>query len=88
MFQLRHETEYCVPQGSILGQLLLNIDLIDLFLLCENDNIANYVDDTTPYTCAVDTAALIAELKFTSKKLLNWFEKIILKQILKNVITY
>ena len=76
-----------MPQGSILGQLLLNIDLIDL-LLCENDNIANYVDDTTPYTCAVDTAALIAELKFTSKKLVNWFEKIILKQILKNVITY
>ena len=44
-----------MPQGSILGPLLFNIDLIDLFYECEESNIASYADDTTPYFCARDT---------------------------------
>ena len=71
-----------MPQGPILGPLLFNIDLIDLFFICENDDIASYTDDTTPYTCARDKG--ISELQSTSEKLFNWFEKIISKQILKN----
>ena len=47
-FSFRHEIECGVPQGSILGPLLFNIDLIDLFFICENDDIASYADDTTP----------------------------------------
>ena len=74
-FSLRNETEYGVPQGSILGPLLFNIDLIDLFFICENDDIASYADDTTPYTCARDTPTVISELQSTSEKLFHWFEK-------------
>ena len=64
-----------MPQGSILEPRLFNIDLIDFFCICENDDITNYADDTTPYTCARDTLTVISELQSTSEKLFNWFEK-------------
>ena len=48
-FSERTRIEHGVPQGSILGPLLFNIDLIDLFYECEETNIASYADDTTQY---------------------------------------
>ena len=67
------EIEYRVPQGSILQPLLFNIDLIDLFFICENDDNASYADDKTPYTCARNTPTVISDLQSTSEKLFNWF---------------
>ena len=64
-----------MPQGSVLGPLLFNIDLSDLFIIYENDDIASYADNITPYTCARDTPTVISELQSTSEKLFNWFEK-------------
>ena len=40
----------CVPQGSILGPLLFNIFLNDIFLSLQKCDLANYADDSTLYT--------------------------------------
>ena len=51
-----------VPQGSILGQLLFNIFLCDLFLEHEGYFSSNYTDDTTPYVVANNTTEVVENL--------------------------
>ena len=55
-FSERFRIEHSASQGSNLGPLLFNIDLIDLFYECEESNIASYADDATPYSCATQLA--------------------------------
>ena len=57
-----------VPEGSILGQMLFNILLADLFLILNKINIANYADDNMPYTSSNDVNRLIKSLE-ASKEL-------------------
>ena len=57
----RPRIEHSVPEGLILGPLLFNIVLIDLFYECEESNIASYADDTTPYSCTSDIQTVISE---------------------------
>ena len=59
-----------VPQGLILGPLLLNIFLCDLFLTIEGNYFTNYVDDTTPYVISNNAAEVVSDLKAIIKNYL------------------
>ena len=52
-----------VPQGSILGPLFFNIHICDLFYIMRNWPVANYADDTIPYTGGKNTQDVITYLK-------------------------
>ena len=72
-FSARSNIEYGVRQGSILGPLPFNINMIDLFYEYEENDIANYADHTTPYSCSTDIPTVISELQAESTKVLHWF---------------
>ena len=65
---------YGVPQGSILGPLLFNVGLTDLFLAEHyKSDFSNYADDTTPCNCGSAFFETIPDLEITLDKLFNWF---------------
>ena len=62
-----------VPQGSILGPLLFNIFLNDIFYFITDISIANYADDNTPYTTKNSITSLLETLEVETNTLLDWF---------------
>ena len=63
-----------IPLGSILGPLLFNIFLCDIFRFCKDADFATYADDNTPYCIGKTPEEITSQLEKSSISIFEWFE--------------
>ena len=64
-----------VPQGSILGPILFNLSINDLFFFIEVASMHNFADDNTLSAWGETVSKLIETLESESNIAIDWFTK-------------
>ena len=62
-----------VLQVSILGPLLFNIYICDLFFFVEEDNVTSYADDATPHLNSKSVVTVLENIETMGKEVFSWF---------------
>ena len=74
IFSSRSRIVFGVPQGSVLGHLLFNIYINDLFYLTELIDVCSVADDTTYYACDSSLEDLVNMIEHDANLTIEWFD--------------
>ena len=66
-----HDLITQVRQGTILGFLIFNIFINDLYQLIKQFHICNFADDNTLYSCTENLSVIFQDLLYDLKNVLN-----------------
>ena len=67
IFSIWKDITFGVPQGSILGPLLINVSICDIFLEYGSNYFANYADNTKIHIADENTKEVLTNLSALAK---------------------
>ena len=73
------EILFGVLRDSILGPLLFNTYICDLFFEVRDLEYASFADDTTPYSCLPEMIPILEKLEEVIQSMFDWFSENFLK---------
>ena len=63
-----------IPQGSIVGPILFNVFINDLFFFIKEPKLANFADDNIIYVGSKDLTELLEILRKECETTINWYK--------------